>query len=104
VPPAGRPSVAGALRGVADDARTRAQFSVAQTSHVMRPDVRSRYIGHINELAACLDELAAVAEQQAVRYEQFEAILRGLHAAGFFPLDELVSDVARAVQQQETTT
>jgi hypothetical protein len=70
----------------------------------MRPDVRSRHIGRIQELAGQLDQLAAVAEQKPIKYEQFEIILREFHRARCFPLNELVSDVARAVQQQKATT
>ena len=100
----GRPGVADALRGVADDARTRAEFFVTSSPQVMRPDLRARHIGHIKFLASQLDQLAVVAEQNLIRYEWFETILRGLHDAGFFPHDELVSDGARAVQEQEATT
>ena len=101
MPPAGRPSVADALRGIADDARTRAEFFVTSSPQVMR---RARHIGHIRFLASQLDQLATVAEQKPIRYDWFETILRDLHDAGFFPHDELVSDVARAVQEQEATT
>jgi hypothetical protein len=104
MPQVSRPSVADALRGVADDARTRAEFLVTSSPQVMRPDVRARHIGHIKFLASQLDQLAVVAERKPIRYEWFETILRGLHDAGFFPHDELVSEVAHAVQQQEATT
>ena len=62
----GRASVADALRGVADDARTRAEFFVTSSPQVMKPDVRARHIGHFKFLAGQLDQLAAVAEQNPI--------------------------------------
>jgi hypothetical protein len=63
----GRPRVADALTGIADDARTRTEFFVTSSPQVMRPDVRARHIGHFKFLADQLDQLAAVAEQNPIR-------------------------------------
>lgn len=54
----------------------------------------------IRTLGAELAGLSAQARSRAVTYGQFEKILEALHREGFFPLNELVSHVAHAIERQ----
>jgi hypothetical protein len=85
-----------ALKAVAEYTRRNATFFVTGVPQVLDPEVRSRHIQHITALADKLDGLADSVTMGSVSYQQFEAILRELHKAGFWPENSLVSDVARA--------
>jgi len=50
-------------------------------------------------LADATDDLAKCAGDGSVQYQDFAEILGLLHAAGFFPLNGLVSDVAMALER-----
>jgi len=54
---------------------------------------KSAHETQINDLADKIDFLAGANNSS---YEQFDQILRQLHALGFLPDNALVSDVARA--------
>jgi hypothetical protein len=46
-------------------------------------------------------DLEAMADQAPRRYGQFEILLAQLHDLGFFPANDLVSDVAHAAHGNE---
>ena len=62
------------------------------------PAERLRRENYIKALADEIDKLAIRAGDGSVQYQQFEEVLGALHAAGFFPLGNLVSDVAKALE------
>ena len=59
---------------------------------------RARRENHIKELADELEDLAKVAGNGSIQYQEFEEVLGALHAAGFFPTNDLVSAVAFALE------
>lgn len=62
------------------------------------PAERTRRENHIKALVDEIDKLAKKAKDGSVQYLEFEELLGALHAAGFFPQGQLVSDVAHALE------
>ena len=85
-----------ALKAVAEYTRRNATFFVTGVPQVLDPEIRAQHIQRITALADKVDGLADTVTAGSVSYQQFEAILRELHKAGFWPENSLVSDVARA--------
>lgn len=82
-----------ALRAVAEYTRRMSMYFVQNGPASINPEEKSAHEQHIIDLANKI-ELLALAENSS--YEQFDEILRQLHALGFFPENSLVMDVARA--------
>jgi hypothetical protein len=59
---------------------------------------RAQREAYIRALADEAEGLAAQPVEVTVQYQEFEEILGALHAAGFFPAGELVSNVAFALE------
>jgi hypothetical protein len=91
------------LKAVAEYTRRNATFFVTGVPQVLDPDVRARHTEHITALAAKVDALADTVPHGSVSYRQFEVILDGLHKAGFWPENSLVSEVARAFVTDATS-
>jgi hypothetical protein len=85
-----------ALRAVAEYTRQNAEFFVAPVTKILNPDERAAHVYRINMVAADLDALADAVAMTGVSYEDFEFILQQLRNAGFWPDNNLVSDVAQA--------
>jgi hypothetical protein len=51
----------------------------------------------IESIADKLDELAVAAAEGRAKYQDFESLLKDLHAVGFYPEMSLISDVANAL-------
>ena len=62
------------------------------------PVERTRREARIKSLGDAIAELAQRADDGSVHYQDFEEILGLLHAAGFFPPNGLVGDVAYALE------
>jgi hypothetical protein len=86
------------LAALAQYVRKHAHLFVQDGPGSLGPAERTRREAHIRSLADAIDELAARAKSGSVQYQQFEEALGALHAAGFFPTDELVGDVAMALE------
>jgi hypothetical protein len=69
-----------------------AMFFVQSGPKSFNSEEKSTHEKRIIYLAVKIDSLAATDNSS---YEQFDEILRQLHALGFFPDNSLVSDVAR---------
>lgn len=78
--------------------RNHAHLFVQDGPSSFGPSERARRENHIKALADEIDELAKVAGNGSVQYQQFEEVLGALHAVGFFPMGNLVSDVAYALE------
>jgi hypothetical protein len=87
-----------ALTALAEYVRSHAHLFVQDGARSFGPAERTRREGHIKAIADEIDELAKRAGAGSVQYQQFEESLGALHAAGFFPLGSLVSDVAFALE------
>lgn len=87
----------GAIKAVAAYSRHNAEFFVIDARRASDPEVRSRHIERITELA---DELDGLAMAGSATYRQFEAILANLHGAGFWPEKSLVAEVTQAFRPE----
>jgi hypothetical protein len=92
--------VAGILRSatisaVSEYTRRNADFFVTNGARLPSTAEREERKAWIVTLADKLTQLSDAAKSDAVEYGHFEAILRDLHKAGFFPDNELVSAVAQ---------
>jgi hypothetical protein len=87
-----------ALTALAEYVRAHAHLFVQDGARSFGPAERTRREGHIKAIADEIDALAARAGNGSVQYQQFEEALGALHAAGFFPMGNLVSDVAYALE------
>lgn len=87
-----------ALEALAEYVRKHSNIFVQDGPGSLGPAERTRREKHIQAIADEVDRLAKKAGNGSVQYQQFEEALGALHAAGFFPLGGLVSDVARALQ------
>jgi Fic family protein len=90
-------SVDDALRAVA--AYTRAYADRFAQEKTPSSKEKANRKTHIETLALQLDELADVATKSSIAHTKFEAILKKLHAHGFFPEAQLVRAVATSIQE-----
>lgn len=86
------------LAALAKYVRTHAHLFVQDGPRSFGAAERKRREDHIRAIADEIDELAKRAGDGSVQYQQFEEALGALHAAGFFPQGQLVSDVAFALE------
>jgi hypothetical protein len=86
-----------ALTAVADYTRRHSEFFVRNGPRLLTPAETARRRQRIEALADQIDGLAEGARDGLVEYRQFETILGRLHAEGFFPDNDLVSAVAKAL-------
>jgi Fic family protein len=89
-------SPADAMRAVAAYTRAHAGTFVRTGARMLTPEETETRRNQIEALADKLDQIAADAGTRTIGYEDFECVLRQLHAAGFWPTDELVSATAFA--------
>ncbi len=82
-----------ALKAVAEYTRGTSMFFVQDGPKSSDPRDTAQ---HENRIVALADKIGSLASAEDPDYLEFEAILRQLHALGFFPDASLVSDVARA--------
>jgi hypothetical protein len=82
-----------ALKAVAEYTRRMSMFFVQTGSKSFNQEQKADHEMRINDLA---DKIDSLANAGITSYQQFNEILRQLHALGFFPDTALVSDVARA--------
>ena len=94
----GAPTLANTIRAVAAYVRKHSQVYVRDRLERPSPAQHQQRVDAIVQIA---DELEALADQTPRRYAQFEALLSQLHDLGFFPTNELVSDVAHAAHGNE---
>ena len=87
-----------ALTALAEYIRAHANLFVQDGARSFGAVERTRREDHIKEIANEIDDLAKRAVNGSVQYLQFEEAMGVLHAAGFFPLRDLVSDVAYALE------
>ncbi len=87
-----------ALAALANYVRTNSNVFVQNGPGSFGPAERSRRENQIKALADATDDLAKRAGDGSVQYQDFVEILGLLHAAGFFPLNGLVGDVAMALE------
>jgi hypothetical protein len=87
-----------ALEAMAKYVRDHSNIFAQDGPNRLAPAERSRREKHIEALADEIERLAKRAGDGSVQYQQFEETLGALHAAGFFPLGGLVSNVARALE------
>jgi hypothetical protein len=85
-----------ALSAVAQYVRQHSTLFVVDGPNSLPPAERKRRQREIEAIADKLDALAVAAGNAGVSYLQFEALLHQLHALGFYPTIELVSEVAKA--------
>ena len=86
-----------ALEAVSAYARKHSNLFVRSGPKMLGPEDTRQRRRHIEELAGKISELAKVARDGFVSYQEFDALLGALHAVGFYPDGELVSSVARAL-------
>jgi len=82
-----------ALKAVAEYTRRMSMYFVQSGPASFNQKEKSAHEQQIIDLANKIESLGLV---ENLSYEQFEEILRQLHALGFFPENSLVMDVARA--------
>jgi hypothetical protein len=73
------------------------RMTLVITSGSLRSSERAGRIEHIKALADGTDKLAEGAKDGSVQYQQFQEVLGALHAAGFLPAGDLVSNVAEGI-------
>jgi hypothetical protein len=86
-----------ALTALADYARQNSALFVRSGPSMLSPADTTKRQKQIEATAKEIDDLAQRAREGFVDYMDFEPHLRDLHAAGFFPENELVSAVAQAL-------
>jgi hypothetical protein len=87
-----------ALAALADYLRTNANVFFQDGARGIGSSERSRRENQIRALADAANDLAKAAGGGSVQYQDFEDILGLLHATGFFPPNDLISDVAMALE------
>jgi hypothetical protein len=92
-----RSAAPAALRALAEYVKPNAALFVRSGPAMLMPAETSRREQRILALADSIDELGAQAADGRVDYSQFDELLGQLHALGFFPRNDLVSDVGRAL-------
>ena len=91
-----------ALEKVASETREHADKSVWDGPAWPTKEQRTQRIAKITELAAKLDELAALSLQKTIDYDDFDSIRAELQNQGFFPTIDLVSAVAFAIHRGQS--
>jgi hypothetical protein len=86
-----------ALAALADYVRINSAMFVRNGPNMLTSAETTQRRSRIEALAADLNALSKKAHEGLVKYPDFEAVLGALHAAGFFPENELVSAAARAL-------
>jgi hypothetical protein len=86
-----------ALAAVADYTRRHSEMFVRNGPRMLAPAETAKQRQRIEALAEQVDALAEGARDGLVEYHQFESMLGRLHAEGFFPDNDLVSAVAKAL-------
>ena len=86
-----------ALAALADYVQANASTFVRNGPHLLSPAEATQRRNRIEELASELKDLAEKAREGLVNCPEFETVLGALHASGFFPETELVSEVARTL-------
>jgi hypothetical protein len=86
-----------ALKAVAAYTRQHSAFFARTGPAMLSPTETAQHQQYIEGIADEIDQLAEKARQGLVSYREFDIFLGALHAAGFFPQGELVSNVARAL-------
>ena len=83
-----------ALRAIAEDIESTTHISAKSGAALFSPEQTAQRIARFEQIAAELRSLAAEAEQGRGSYEQFEVLLRQLHADGKMADPSLVSALA----------
>jgi hypothetical protein len=86
-----------ALSAVAHYTRKNSSAFVSDGPRSLDRAEKARRQRMIETIAGKIDELAASASEGRARYGEFESLLEQLHAVGFFPPMQLISDVAHAM-------
>ena len=86
-----------ALKAVAKYVRQHSELFVTDGPASLPSAERKRRQRDIEAIAERIEQLAATTDGNSADYLQFEELLRQLHALGFFPTIELVSNVAKAM-------
>ncbi|MGA2492774.1 MAG: hypothetical protein ABSF67_07450 [Roseiarcus sp.] len=86
-----------ALRAVANYTREHSAIFVVDGPKLLNRSEKTRRQKTIESVADKIDRLAAGALEGRAKYQEFESLLRELHASGFYPLMSLISDVAHAM-------
>jgi hypothetical protein len=86
-----------ALRAVASYVRQHSNLFVSDGPQLTTAAERKRRQGDIEAIADKLDLMAEATGGSGAEYAEFEVMLHQLHALGFFPTIDLVSDVAKAL-------
>jgi hypothetical protein len=86
-----------ALNAVASYTRKHSAISVSDGAKMPDQSEKARRRKLIESIADKIDALAAGALDGRAKYEDFEKLLRELHAVGFYPTIQLISDVAHAM-------
>lgn len=86
-----------ALKAVADYTRQHSSIFVVDGPKLLDRSEKARRQKAIETVAGKIDGLAAAAFEGRAKYQEFESLLGELHAAGFYPLMSLISDVAHAM-------
>jgi hypothetical protein len=92
-----RKTAPAALAAVADYTRRNSEFFVRNGPRLPTPAETAKRRQRIEALADQMNALAEGACDGVVEYRQFEMLLGRLHAEGFFPDNDLVSAVAKAL-------
>jgi hypothetical protein len=86
-----------ALKAVASYTREHSSIFVIDGPKLLARSEKERRQREIESIADKIDGLAAAASEGRAKYEEFEGLLKELHAVGFYPLMPLISDVAHAM-------
>jgi len=96
-----RTNAPGALAALADYVRKHSSFFVTNGPTTLTPVARANREKHIESLAENIRALAGQAREGLATYQQFNAILGELHAAGSFPDSDLVSTAAKSLVREK---
>jgi len=86
-----------ALKAVADYTRKHSSIFAVHGPNLLDRSEKARRQKTIESIADKIDGLADAASKGRVKYQDFESLLGGLHAVGFYPLMPLISDVAHSL-------
>ena len=96
-----RTNAPGALAALAKYVRRNSSLFVTNGPAMLTPIARANHEKHIESLADKVDALAGKAREGLADYQQFNAVLGELHAAGYFPDRDLVSAAAKALVREK---
>jgi hypothetical protein len=86
---------------LAEGVRKGASFFVTNGPTMLTPIARANHEKQIESLADEIDAFADKAREGSADYQEFNAILGRLHAAGLFPDGKLVSASAKALVREK---